>query len=79
MSNAAFDDTTGSERLALASRLGLAPATFGSWLWVAPHKRWVLEQRIYWLTGEGLFHSGPFLTLDEALLFLVKRYGRAVD
>ncbi len=77
-------------RVALAVELGLTFGAFGTRRWLPPSAatefdqgpprgRWVLEQRLYWLTADGLFHSGPFPSLEAGLLFLVKRYGRALD
>jgi len=71
-------------RVALAVELGLQFVQFGAWRWAPPttgmeRGAWVLEARLYWVTGEGLFHSGPFETLEAGLSFLVKWYGRSLD
>lgn len=77
-----FDDSTLQERMALAVKLGVAPAHFSTWVWVPPGPeepdgKQVLTERIYWMEG-GVPHSGLFSSLDEALMFLVKRYGNAI-
>lgn len=70
--------------VALAVELGLTVMSFGRWRRVPvvgerPAGEWLFEQRLYWVNGEGMFHSGPFATLDEGLSWLVQWYGRALN
>jgi hypothetical protein len=71
-------------RVALVVELGLTMMAFGRWRRVPvvgeqPAGKWLFEQRLYWVNGDGMFHSGPFASMDEGLTFLVKWHGRALD